>query len=68
MDRILVTRNSRDFAPLLRQWNEAGRHHAGCVLIWTLGHHQFSAAIAGVTSLLSDHPEAEEWLDLAVAL
>jgi hypothetical protein len=28
-DRILVTRNSRDFAPLLREWAEADRHHAG---------------------------------------
>lgn len=28
--RILVTRNARDFAPLLREWAEAGRHHAGC--------------------------------------
>ena len=34
--RILVTRNSRDFAPLLREWAEADRHHAGCILIWTL--------------------------------
>jgi predicted nuclease of predicted toxin-antitoxin system len=34
-DRILVTRNSRDFAPLLRQWAEAGRPHAGAILIWT---------------------------------
>ena len=37
-DRILVTRNSRDFAPLLREWAEADRHHAGCILIWTLSH------------------------------
>lgn len=30
--RILVTRNARDFAPLLREWAEAGRQHAGCIL------------------------------------
>lgn len=67
-DRILVTRNSRDFAPLLREWAEAGRHHAGCILIWTLAHHEFGAIINGVTGLLRDYPEPEKWRDLAVAL
>ena len=67
-DRIVVTRNSRDFAPLLRQWSGASRHHAGCILIWTLGHHEFGAIIAGVSRLLSDGPNPEEWRDLAIAL
>jgi predicted nuclease of predicted toxin-antitoxin system len=66
--RILVTRNSRDFAPLLRQWAEAGRHHAGCILIWTVGHHEFGAIIKTVGSLLDDRPDAEQWHDLAVAV
>ena len=66
--RILVTRNSRDFAPLLREWAEAGRHHAGCILIWTLGHHEFGAIIKGVGELLRDRPEAEQWRDLTIAL
>jgi predicted nuclease of predicted toxin-antitoxin system len=67
-ERIIVTRNSRDFAPLLREWGEAGRHHCGCILIWTLGHHEFGAIVDGVSRLLRDYPEAEEWQDLAVAL
>jgi len=66
--RILVTRNSRDFAPLLREWAEGGRHHAGCILIWTLGHHEFAAIVKGVAELLHDRPTAEQWRDLAVAL
>ena len=66
--RILVTRNSRDFAPLLREWAEAGRHHAGCILIWTLGHHQFGAVIENVTRLLRERPDPEQWLDLTVAV
>jgi predicted nuclease of predicted toxin-antitoxin system len=66
--RILVTRNSRDFAPLLREWAEADRHHAGCILIWTLSHHEFGAIIKGVTRLLLDRPEPEQWRDLAIAL
>jgi len=66
--RILVTRNARDFAPLLREWAEAGCHHAGCILIWTLGHHEFGAIIRGVAALLQGRPGAKEWRDLAVAL
>jgi predicted nuclease of predicted toxin-antitoxin system len=66
--RILVTRNSRDFAPLLREWSEAGRHHAGCILIWTLDHHQFGAIINGVGRPLIDRPDHAQWRDLAVAL
>jgi hypothetical protein len=66
--RILVTRNSRDFAPLLREWAEADRHHAGCILIWTLGHHEFGAIIKGVDRLPHDRPAADQWRDLAIAL
>ena len=67
-DRILVTRNSRDFAPLLRGWSEEGRHHAGCILIWTLAHNEFGAIINGVTRLLREYPNPEHWQDLTVAL
>jgi hypothetical protein len=65
--RILVTRNSRDFAPLLREWAEADRHHAGCILIWTLNHHEFAAIINGVAQLLRDRPDPEQWRDLTLA-
>jgi predicted nuclease of predicted toxin-antitoxin system len=67
-DRILVTRNARDFAPLLREWAEAGRHHAGCILIWTLAHHEFGAITRGVSRLLKEHPDPDQWRDLAIAL
>lgn len=67
-NRILVTRNSRDFAPLLREWAESDRHHAGCVLIWTLGHNDFGPIISGIERLLNNRPDAKEWRDLTVAL
>lgn len=66
--RILVTRNARDFAPLLREWAEAGRHHAGCILIWTLAHHEFGAITRGVAVLLDDRPDPKQWQDLTIAL
>jgi hypothetical protein len=67
-ERILVTRNSRDFAPLLRQWAEADRHHAGCILIWTLAHHQFGPIVDRVAALLEERPNAALWRDVSVAL
>ncbi|MGH9226980.1 MAG: DUF5615 family PIN-like protein [Acidimicrobiales bacterium] len=67
-DRIPVTRNSRDFAPVLREWAESGRHHAGCILIWTLDHHEFGAIIKKVAQLLHDRPDVEQWRDLTIAV
>lgn len=65
--RILVTRNSRDFAPLLRVWAEAGKVHAGCVVIWTLRHDEFGPILNGFPRLLADRPAQSAWRDLAVA-
>lgn len=66
--RILVTRNSRDFAPLLREWAEADRHHSGCILIWSLAHNEFGRIVAGVTELLAERNSPAAWVDLAVAM
>jgi predicted nuclease of predicted toxin-antitoxin system len=66
--RILVTRNSRDFVPLLREWAEGDRHHQGCILIWTLAHNEFGKIVSGVVRLLDERPGANAWRDLTVAL
>lgn len=66
-ERILVTRNSRDFAPLARQWAEAQRTHAGVILIWTLDHSQFAEIVAGVERQLERRPESEGWRGVTVA-
>ncbi len=65
--RILITRNSRDFAPLARQWAEAGRPHAGIILIWTLDHSQFTEILAGVQRQLRQHSSHEQWRDITGA-
>lgn len=65
--RILITRNSRDFAPLVREWAEAGRSHAGCILIWTLDHSQFAEIVAGIERLLVERPRQDDWRDLTEA-
>lgn len=66
--RILITRNSRDFAPLLREWAEARRLHGGCILIWTLDHSQFTEIVAGGERLLADRPRAEQWQAISLAI
>jgi predicted nuclease of predicted toxin-antitoxin system len=65
--RILITRNSRDFAPLARQWAEAQRSHAGLILIWTLDHSQFAEIAGGVERQLAQRPTHEQWRDVTVA-
>jgi Protein of unknown function DUF82. len=65
--RILVTRNSRDFAPLAREWAEAQRPHAGLILIWTLDHSQFAEIVAGIEDQLGRWPSQEQWQDLTAA-
>jgi predicted nuclease of predicted toxin-antitoxin system len=66
--RVLVTRNSRDFAPLAREWAEAQRSHAGIMLIWTLDHSQFAEIVAGVERQLDIWPSPAQWRDLTVGL
>jgi hypothetical protein len=65
--RVLVTGNSRDFAPLAREWAEAQRAHAGLILIWTLDHSQFTGIVAGVELYLERWPAQDQWRDLTVA-
>lgn len=65
--RILVTRNGMDFAPLVREWAEAGRSHSGCILIWTLDHSRFAEIVAGVERLLAQRDRQEDWRDLTEA-
>jgi predicted nuclease of predicted toxin-antitoxin system len=65
--RILITRNSRDFAPLARQWAEAGRSHAGIILIWTLNHSQFAEIVARIERQLRQRPSHEQWRDITAA-
>ncbi len=65
--RVLITRNSRDFAPLARQWAQNERSHAGIVLIWTLDHSQFAEIVAGVERQLRQPPSHEGWVDITSA-
>lgn len=65
--RIVVTRNSKDFAPLAREWASLGREHAGIILIWSLDHDEFSAIVDGIEQQLAGYPAQEAWRNLVVA-
>lgn len=67
-ERILITRNSRDFAPICRIWAEAGRDHAGVILIWTLSHRQYGEIIRGVERWLEQMPRAAAWQGTVVSI
>jgi hypothetical protein len=66
--RIIVTRNSRDFAPLTRRWMEAEREHAGCVLIWSYAHDEYANIVDGVERRLAMVPRQEDWKNLVVSM
>ena len=67
-ERILITRNSRDFAPICRLWAEAGREHAGVILIWTLSQRQYGEIIGGIERWLEEIPDAVAWRGLVAGI
>jgi len=66
--RIVVTRNSRHFGPLTRSWAEAGRDHAGCILIWSYRHDDYANIIRGIEQLLAGTPRQKDWRNLVLAV
>lgn len=66
--RLLVTFDVKDFAPLVREWAEAGRHHAGVILVHGLDHRDFGPLLRGLERLFEARPGADDWTDLAVFL
>ena len=66
--RILVTRNSRDFAALARVWAARGRTHAGVLLVWSLETHEFGALVDEIAAILASRGDQEAWADVTVSL
>ncbi|MBA3365869.1 MAG: DUF5615 family PIN-like protein [Actinobacteria bacterium] len=66
-ERIVVTRNVRHFAPILRRWAEAGRSHAGCILV-TFEHAEYARLLLGLGHLFEGPPVQDDWVDRALFL
>lgn len=61
--RVLVTANTRDFEPLLREWAGESRSHAGVILVpSSVRNEAFGVLISGVEETLADIGQ-EEWVD-----
>lgn len=61
--RVLVTFNARDFVSILRLWAEAGRSHAGCVVVYGIGHGDFGRLLGGLERVLAQRPDPAMWRD-----
>jgi Domain of unknown function (DUF5615) len=66
--RILVTFNVRDFAPILRQWAEAQRSHAGCLLLVGIGQHEFGVILDRISAVVAKRPGQRDWADRKIFL
>ncbi len=61
--RILVTANIRDFEPLIREWVEEERSHAGVILVpHSVPNEAFGVLISGIQNTLGDTNQ-ENWVD-----
>lgn len=60
--RIVITHNVRHFAALARTWAEAGRSHAGLILV-TLPHSAYGAILRRLEAAFALRPGQPEWVD-----
>lgn len=61
--RVLVTANISDFMPLIVELNEAGKSHAGCLLVPnSFGNEDFGAIISATEDRLEGIAQ-EEWIN-----
>ena len=67
--RVLITYDCRSIPPLLKEWAETGRHHAGVVLVdeKTLRPNDIGGLLRALRALVS-HSAAENWQDRVVFL
>lgn len=66
---VLVTYDKRSLQPLVKEWAETGRHHAGVVVIdaRTIRQGDIGGQIRSLRALVRDAGE-EDWRDLLVFL
>jgi hypothetical protein len=65
---ILVTHNIAHFPGIIRDWAEAGRSHAGVVLVYGIDHNEFDLLARGLRVLLELRPSQDAWLDYPAVL
>lgn len=66
--RILVSHNVRDFADIVRRWQEAQRSHYGVILVCGIDHREFGSVLRGIERWVEIYPQPSDWVDLATVL
>lgn len=66
--RILVTHNIHDFPTILRDWAQAGRSHAGIILVYGISQREFDLVVRGIESWLCHRPTQADWRDYSAVL
>jgi hypothetical protein len=66
--RILVTFDVKDFPVIARRWAEAGRSHAGCMIVVGIDHGEFGAILDTIAHGLNARPRPSDWTDLTLFL
>jgi predicted nuclease of predicted toxin-antitoxin system len=64
--RVLVTFDVADFPAIAGEWAQAGRGHAGLLLVHGFTHRQFGAVARAVLAELERRPGAEDWRNLSL--
>lgn len=65
-NRILITHNVKDFPDILREWAEADRQHAGCIVIVGIRLNQFKLLLDAIDAVLENSKDQEAWINRAV--
>lgn len=61
--RIMVTFNVHDFPRIARQWAEAGKHHAGCIIVVGIDHGEIGTILLVLEAALRARPHQEDRRD-----
>lgn len=67
-ERIFLTFDVKDFPVIARRWAEAGRAHAGCVIVVGIDHGEFGAILDTIEGGLTVRPRQSDWTDLTIFL
>lgn len=66
--RVLVTFDVKDFSTIARRWAEAGRTHAGCMIVVGIDHGEFGTILDTITRAIQARPRGDDWADLTLLL
>jgi predicted nuclease of predicted toxin-antitoxin system len=67
-ERVLVTRNAKDFDRITRGWASRERRHAGVLLVWTRETDEFGSLVAEMLATLEKIGNQDAWANLVLAI